>query len=114
MTPEAWLARQAALRQYVYDVPTRYVLEATSEKQAREWFSDDADVEMVDCGPMLFGTPRLVAVLPVGADVPAPATALQRLAERLAAATRPLSLVTLRIWLARSQSVTPALFAEAD
>lgn len=114
MTPAAWTARQAALRQYVFDVPTRYVLEATSEQQAREWFSDDADVESVDCGPMIFGKPRLIAILRMGADVPEPRGALPRFAELFRAATRPLSLVTLRTWLARSQSVTPVLLAEVD
>jgi hypothetical protein len=117
VTPQAWSARQASLRQYVFDTPTRYVLEATSEQQARDWFSDDAEVESVDCGPMLFGKPRLIAILPMGVEMSTKVdirSRLQRFAELFRAATRPLSLVTLRTWLARSQSVRSTLLAEAD
>lgn len=93
---DQWATHQASRRQFVFDTPTRYVLLAADEASARAWFTDDADIERVDCGPMLFGKPRLVAVLPMGAEVPEPQSALQRWAARFAAATRPLCIHTSR------------------
>lgn len=91
MTPQEWRDHQSRLRVYVFDTMTRYSLRATSETEARAWFDDAmADLEMVDCDACQFAQPRLVAVLPTQAAVPLlPRSGLQRFAERLSAATRP-------------------------
>lgn len=86
---QEWDAHQASLRQYVFDVQTRFVLAAPSESIARAWFTADADAD-IDCGPLLFGKPHLASVLPMDVQVPQrPQSALQRFAERFAAASRP-------------------------
>jgi hypothetical protein len=77
---------------YVCRVVTTYSLIAPSREMALEWFTDAADVELVDCDAMTFGKPRLVAVLTDDAQQAAqPVSRLRRFARRFASFTRPLA-----------------------